>query len=127
MKLSRKNRLLTALIALFSMLFMQLAVASHPCPVAQDHGLPTSAMASGMPGCEQSSDPALCHAHCRDGQSALDRAELPVVAPAAVIVSAPSAPIEPSVAGPQPVVEPASWLERTTAPPIAIRHCCFRI
>jgi hypothetical protein len=114
MKLPRKHRFLTALIALFGMLFMQLAVASYTCP---------------MPGCDQvdQAQPALCHAHCQDGTSSLDKAEAPVVAPAAVIVFAILAPLEPLAPLGPPGAEPASFLQRSTAPPISIRHCCFRI
>ena len=115
MKLPRKYRFLTALIALFGMLFMQLAVASYACPT--------------MPGCDQldPAQPALCHAHCQDGKASLDKAEAPVVSPAAVIVSALPAPLAPLAALGLPGAEPASFLQRSTAPPISIRHCCFRI
>jgi hypothetical protein len=114
MKLPRQHRILTALIALFGMLVMQLAVASYACP---------------MPGCDQvdQTQPALCHAHCQDGKSSPDKAEAPVVAPAAVIVCAVPAPLEPLAPAGLPGAEPASFLQRSTAPPISIRHCCFRI
>ena len=114
MKLPRKHRILTALIALFGMLFMQLAVAAYACP---------------MPGCDQidEAQPALCHAHCQAGKSAPDKAEAPVVTPAAVIVTAILAPPEPLAPVGLPGAEPASFLQRSTAPPISIRHCCFRI
>lgn len=134
MKLSRKYRILTALIALFSMLFMQAAVASYNCPGEQSDRSTDSmgaeqSSAPAMPGCDQPdpASPALCHAHCVDGKSSLDKPEAPTVTPAVVLVSTILLPMEPLLVSPQPVAEQPSLLHRTTAPPIAIRHCCFRI
>ena len=84
MKLPRKYRILTALVALFSMLFMQLAVAAYVCPDAQG-GRGSETMAADqspmqlMPGCDQPDPaaPALCHAYCQDGKSSLDKPEAP--------------------------------------------------
>lgn len=134
MKLPRKYRLLTALVALFGMLFMQLAVAAYACPgLASGNGSDTmasngSAMPS-MPDCDQPDpvNPALCHAHCQDGKSSLDKADVPVVSPAAVMVSTILTPFEPLIPAPITGAQPPSFLHRTTAPPIAIRNCCFRI
>ena len=134
MRPSRNHRILTALIALFSMLFMQAAVASYSCPDLQSEGAPDSwvdnqASASKMPGCDQpdAASPSLCHAHCLDGKSSLDKPEVPTVTPAVAIVSTILLPLQPLLALPLPASEQASFLQRTTAPPIAIRHCCFRL
>lgn len=133
MKLSRTHRILTALIALFSMLFMQAAVASYTCPALQGGDLGSTVVdqpsMAAMPGCDRpdTGNPALCHAHCLDGKSSLDKPQVPTVTPAAVLVSTLLFPLEPLLASPQPVAEQPSFLRRATAPPIAIRHCCFRI
>ncbi len=134
MKLSRKNRILAALIALFSMLFMQAAVASYTCPDLQSEGAPDGwvtdqAPASKMPGCDQPdvASPGLCQAHCLDGKSSLDKPEAPTVTPAPVIVSTILLPLQPLLALPQPAAEQSALLQRITTPPIAIRHCCFRL
>lgn len=129
------HRFLAALIALFGLLFMQLAVASYACPglgagVASELVVESSDAARSMPACEQpdSEQPALCHAHCEDGKSSPGKHESPAVSPAAVIVAAVSHVYEPAFAGTVPGAEPSpSLLRRTTAPPISIRHCCFRI
>jgi hypothetical protein len=127
MKLSRKHRILTTLVALFGMLFMQLAVASYHCPALQ----PPTATAQGitLPDCHQpqAANAALCHAHCHDSQPSPDKTEMPAVSPAALIGSVLASAIEPVEPGPSPAVEPASMLQRSTAPPLAIRHCCLRI
>ena len=136
MKLPRKHRILTALIALFGMLFMQLAVASYACPgmKAESGGsgaaeVVQSAMPS-MPDCDQQPDadqPAVCHAHCQDGKASPDKAEPLAVSPAAVMVSTIFSRLEPPVALTMPAFEPSFFLHRSTAPPVSIRYCCFRI
>ena len=136
MKLSRPHRLLTALVALFGMLFMQWAVASYACPSLQAGNGSGAAQAAQtdmppMPDCDQqepdAARPALCHAHCHDGEASPDRAEAPAVFPAAVLVSfLPVAP-EPFVADSSLDAEALSFLHRATAPPVSIRHCCLRL
>lgn len=134
MKLPRRYRILTALIALFGMLFMQFAVAAYACPGLQG-GDTSQAMVDDatamqtMPGCDQpdAAKPALCHAHCQDGKSSLDKPQTPVVSPAAVIVSAILTPLEPLTPAHSFGARPDFLLSRITSPPIAIRHCCFRI
>jgi hypothetical protein len=132
MNLSRKHRIVTALIALFGMLFMQFAVAAYACPGLDSVRQPVvedAAAMQGMPGCDQidPTTPALCHAHCVDGQSSLDKPQSPVASPAAVIVAAILTPVEPLMPAASPGALPDSSLRRITSPPIAIRHCCLRI
>lgn len=135
MKLRRKYRVLTALVALFGVLFAQLAVAAYVCPsLLQGDQHPTtmagdpSAM-QWMPNCDQpdSTEPALCLAHCQDAKSSLDKADLPTVAPAAFIVSSILTAMAPPHFARMRDVERDSFLLRITSPPISIRHCCFRI
>lgn len=134
MKMHRTQRILTTLVALFGMLFMQLAVAAYACPGLLDSDMPqtmanSASPMSSMPGCDQSdrAEPALCHAHCLDGKSSLDKPQTPVASPAAVIVSAILRPIEPRLPARTSGAPPDFLLSRSTSPPIAIRHCCFRI
>ena len=136
MKPLRTRRLLSALVALLGMLFMQWAVASYACPgwqAGSDGGAAQAAQPDmpPMPDCDQqppdAARSALCHAHCHDGQASPDRAEAPVVFPAAVIVSTLPAAPEPLVADASPDAEPPSFLHRATAPPVSIRHCCLRL
>jgi hypothetical protein len=117
------------------MLFMQLAVASYACPGLQgddasQRTVEPAEVARSMPGCDQpdSEQPTLCHVHCQDGKSSLSKQEAPAVSPAVVLVAALVHVLEPTIALALPGVEPSpSLLLRTTAPPISIRHCCFRI
>lgn len=136
MKLSRPSRWYAALVALISMLFMQLAVAAYACPelgVGRDTGHGQAMMAAGS-GHEMSScqtpdpvQPALCHAHGQVGKQSLDKPELPPVQPfMAVGLAIPLHPVDTSELAPPPPAEIA-FLARTTAPPLTIRNCCFRI
>lgn len=132
MTFSRRNRLTVVLIALVSLLFMQLAVAGYVCPASgTDSARGGMVMADGMPCAESmsmamdESQPALCQAHCQAGKQSLDKYELP--SPIAidampanftlVVVSTPytGAALQ------------TPHLMHATAPPLAIQNCCFRI
>ena len=128
----RRNRLLTMLIALVSLLFMQLALASYSCPGAASRVAETGTRAlTGMP-CEETTagamdqqQPGLCHAHCQAEHQSADKYQ--VLAPAMQIELATS--LIPPRLIPVPLGAPlqAPLLTRTTAPPLAVRYCCFRI
>ena len=81
---NRRNRLITVLFALVSLLFMQLAVASYVCPGTASKVAEVAAMAEADMPCAESmtlamdeSQPNLCQAHCQAGQQTADRYELP--------------------------------------------------
>lgn len=137
MRLSRRPRLLTAFITLFSVLFMQLAVAAYACPGLQSTPIAgmadmhlDSASDADMPECDGMVDteqPALCHAYSQVGKQSLDKPPVPDVAPAVPVMLV-------SIIGDidytfQPVSKhaEADWLMRSSSPPISVRNCCFRI
>jgi hypothetical protein len=136
MRLSRRSRFAAAVIALLGVLFTQLAVAAYACPrmqIAQAMASIAAPVAAAnhhdMPGCGGMAveKPTLCQDHGQGGNQSLDKPELPHVSPfmTATLMQAvhhderalPSA--IPSAAG--------LSLTRTTAPPLSIQHCCFRI
>lgn len=123
--LSRSSRFVTALIALFSILFMQLAVAAYACPtMTMQHG---DEMAMSHCAGMDMAQPSLCNVHDQAGDQSLNTPELPQVQPfiatTFTLVFHDVETIDNSIA-----VTPASLLlTRTTAPPVAIRNCCFRI
>jgi len=135
MKMSKPFRLIAALLALFSLLFAQMAVASYVCPgmplgtaggaVTLSIGSPPAEM-SGCIGMDMA-QPGLCQAYDQAGNQSLDKPEVPAVAsfiPVELVVALHF----PDVASPSAVTPSQSLpLTRATAPPIAIRHCCFRI
>lgn len=129
MKFSSSSRILTMLLALCSMLFMQLALASYVCPVMTNGPAPVT-MAE-MPGCDGTDmqQPALCHAHSQDqaAKQSLDKPDLPQVAAFITgnwvrVISA----LDLSASqGPRFAKRAPQHL--ALAPDIAILHCCFRI
>ena len=130
MKLSRPSRFLAALVTLFSLLFTQLAVASYACP-ARDAAVMIMAKAAvhaDMPGCRDmdQQQPGMCAAHCDAGHQSLDTPGAPhlqafVAAELTVVLREGAAQFA------IPCRPTETRLTRTTAPPLMIRNCCFRI
>lgn len=136
MKISRSSRLAALCIALFSMLFMQLAVAAYACPCLGGGALRSMAADATeghaeMIHCDgmDIEQVGLCQAlsHGEASKQSAHNPQIPDVPPfipveliqalhlienfSAVLLSPPV----------------TTSLMRTSAPPIAIRHCCFRI
>jgi hypothetical protein len=123
MKLRRSHRLVAAVLALVSLLFMQLSVAAYACPMQAPE------MAAPMADCQgmDRASATLCQAHAEPVKQSLDKAGTPAVQPfvaAAVLFEvAALEPLMPRSAS----VAPSSIPAAGAAPPIAILHCCFRI
>ncbi|MBC7686171.1 MAG: hypothetical protein H7176_13225 [Bdellovibrionales bacterium] len=131
MNFSRPSRFFAALVTLFCLLFTQLALASYVCPQSARAQLSLSAESSTavLPDCGEmdTQQPSLCNAHCDDGKQTLDTSVAPHVGP-----FVPSTLIFVLHAANQaaPLLgsgEAALPLQRATAPPVAIRNCCFLI
>jgi hypothetical protein len=132
MKQSRRTRFLTALVALFSQLFMQLAVAAYACPKlapVQQRAVIFDASGQTMVDCPNvdKQNPSLCQAHSQKAAQSIDKAEPPSIQPFTALglimhVAMPEAPEE-SGSG----IAAVSLQARSTAPPISIRNCCFRL
>lgn len=128
----RRHRLFTVLFALCSLLFMQLAVAGYSCPGSESRVQEIAAMAqAGMPCADSMSmalddeQPNLCKAHCEPVQAASDHDTVQVPALAADNGVPHAAPL--AIALPPRFAPQQSLLARATAPPLAIRNCCFRL
>lgn len=123
MKFRRTSRIVAAVVALFSMLFMQLAVASYACPVA-GNPVATGAQCAGM----DPAQPSLCKAKATNlaAKQSLDKPDLPPVLPfvaadlAGIVTSNAWAPDSSEGAAAPPS------LARSLSPPHSIEHCCFR-
>lgn len=110
------------MVALFSMLFMQLAVASYSCPggVLSATGAPCAGM--------DPAQPSLCKAKAINlaAKQSLDKADVPPVPPfiplelAGLVLAADWLPLPAQAAAAPPS------LAHSTAPPIPIQNCCFR-
>lgn len=134
MKLPRYSRVVAALLAMVSMLFSQLAIAAYACPnnevVQSAQALVAEAVTHdhhATMDCEQVMDQtALCHAHCQAEKQSIDKPQIPNLTPSVAILLIPA--ISDSTVPYRPVIAVAgTWLMRDSAPPLSIRHCCFRI
>lgn len=142
MRLPRTSRLIAATIVLFSILFMQLAVSAYACPAlslghdgqmsGQMHGQINASMhttPADMVPCEDMDmeQPNLCHASHQTNTQSLDKPATPPLAPFVAVGY--GLPIGLDVLSSERFTgSPTSaFLTHATAPPLAIRHCCFRI
>ena len=132
MSVLRRHHLTTVLLALFSLLFMQLAVAGYSCPVSGSQRENVAAVAPAEMPCAGSmastldeAQPSLCHAHCQGGEQASDNqpAQLPVMGLGSLLFHT-VALLAPPVPGTAPL---PSLMARATAPSLAIRNCCLRL
>jgi hypothetical protein len=108
----------TALLLAISVLFMQFAVAAYACP--------SMVKMDGCAGMDMAA-PSLCHAHDHSGSQSLDKPPTPAIAP--FVATGMIAVIDAVGDGfPTRPERPTPFLlARATAPPVAIRNCCFRI
>jgi hypothetical protein len=126
----RKIRLMSAAVALLSLLFMQLAVAAYACPnlVRSERTVMLDSSGRPMADCPEADkqSPTLCHEHTYKSASSLDKADAPSVMPfLATGFALPLLWVEnlaPARNVPSLVLHASG-----TSPPIAIRHCCFRL
>lgn len=134
MRLPRISRLIAATILLFSILFMQLAVSAYACPalnLGNDDQLTSSVHAkpADMVACQDMDmeQPSLCHASHQTDKQSLDKPATPPLAPFVAVgyglpISLNTLTYQRPLGWPAP-----AFLTYATAPPIAIRNCCFRI
>ncbi|GAB3478642.1 hypothetical protein [Polaromonas eurypsychrophila] len=129
---NRRQRFVTVLFALMSLLFMQLAVAAYACPAGSLMQQTGMAENSAMPCAESmtafvtdNEQPSLCAAHCKADQQSADTNPSPgLTAPA--MLSSDYALLRlnlPSLVAPLE----APLLMRNHARSVAVRHCCFRL
>ncbi|MBI2770418.1 MAG: hypothetical protein HYX47_12400 [Burkholderiales bacterium] len=125
----RRHRVITVLVALFSLLFMQLAVAGYACPVESNVAETMSMAEAGMPCAgemvKDTEQPSLCHAHCQGAQQTVEKVQTPT--PMGAVATGFTHTIEPARVSPPARPAQAPSMLRTTAPSIAVRNCCFRI
>lgn len=134
MRRSRQFRCITVFITLFSLLFMQLAVASYSCPgemprseeAYADSGALVQHEASGCAGMDKA-QPSLCHAHAQTGHQSLDKPELPQVGPFVAAYIAASFVLCAAHEGDAPPRANLALLMDLSAPSLAIQYCCFRL
>ena len=124
--LARSSRAFVALCAIASLLSMQLAVAAYVCP--HDRGAAVMDVAQDEPGCHEMdrANPALCYSHCEHQAQSIEKLggfTVPAAIPAGLHVV--QVHVVPACI--ESAKDQRSILARSTAPPLAIRHCCLRI
>ncbi len=131
---NHRKRFAIVLFALVNLLFMQLAVAGYACPggLFQPGGDQAAAMAqAGMPCAESlaltmdEEQPNLCAAHCKAEQQTADKHQVSGLASLADLAS--NFPLPRVTVTSLGVPLQAPLLRRSTAPPLTVRNCCFRI
>jgi hypothetical protein len=136
MRLSYPSRFVIAVIALFCAVFTQFAVASYVCPMLTGNDIAAKRALVAMDRGSMSdcggmdiAQVGLCHAHTHNltNKHSLDKPDVPAVSPfiAAGFVSMPGR-LEYRLLSFHTAPQ-SSLLARATAPPLAVRHCCFRI
>ena len=128
----RQSRLITVLFALVSLLFMQLAVAAYACQndaskvvQAKVTDMADMPCAESMVMTVDDGQPSLCHAHCQATEQSADKYQVPTAIDVALL------PSGLTLGGVFPIFASVSlqapYLQRTTAPPLAIQNCCLRL
>jgi hypothetical protein len=128
----RPSRLITVLVALVSLLFMQLAVAAYACEGGASKAAQAKLTAMADMPCAESmvmavdkGQPSLCHAHCQAAEQSADKYQVPSAIDVALLPSGLTLDgVFPLFAN---VALQAPYLQRTTAPPLAIQNCCLRL
>ena len=123
----RKHRWI-ALIALFGLLFQQVAMAMYVCPIESAGSVQSAPVAAQQAPChaQDRSDPARCAQHCHPVAASADHAA-PLLVPTALFSESwsgllahldalretplPSTPVDP----------------HANAPPLRVQHCTFQI
>jgi hypothetical protein len=133
MKPSRSTRFVAAVIAVISLLFTQLALASYVCPgTTTPERMTMAAVDNGMSGMDHctgmdKAQPSLCLAHNHSGPQSLNKPDLPSVLPYLLIGPVLSVVLLNDGVAPPDVFAAIPSLSHATEPTLAIRHCCFRI
>ena len=125
--MKRSSRLLAAWLALFAVLFSQLALAAYACPFLAAPAEMTAPMPQGCDGMPLDLEqPTLCRAHSQQGDQSLDKPLVSLPQPALLRGLDSDWGLDPGL-DPGLPGEQLSLLARPTAPAVALRHCCLRI
>jgi len=127
----RRYRLITAIVTLCALLLSQVALAAYACP-GPAKALEVVKMAEAAMPCAESmalvmdqEQPGLCHAHCEASQLSSDHYQVPALAnltQMGVVLTL-------AATGQATVLHELQTplMRREAGPPLAVRHCCFRI
>lgn len=127
----RRYRLITVIFAMCTLVLSQAALAAYACP-GLERALEVAQMAKvGMPCADTTSlvmdrdQPGLCEAHCEAPQLSADNYQLPPLASLDQMGAVLTVAANSQQRSPHELQVPL--LRREAGPPLAVRHCCFRI
>tara|TARA_R110001599_G_scaffold353676_1_gene594997 strand:+ start:16680 stop:17120 length:441 start_codon:yes stop_codon:yes gene_type:complete len=128
MRRSRQSRVVVVLLALISILFMQLAMASYVCQDLQ-FGLAANMMSADVIAVQDCHDIDAVQPNLCDEYAYADKQveHVPHISRAAPFVAIGFALPVLFMASASQLPTHAVALTRATAPSLAIGHCCFRI
>lgn len=124
------TRKLVSLLSIVAMVFAQMAVAAYACPMqfqGLDNAVAKVSASAADAGESDSASPALCKRHCENEQQNVnDSPQAPAAFSfeTALTLTLPLV-MQSATLRDAPVTTPS--LRNATAPPLSIRHCCFRI
>jgi hypothetical protein len=122
-----------ALIALFGLLFQQIAMATYRCPIEQSGQTPAQqSPAAQQAPChsadptDDAADPARCAQHCHPVTASVDNAA-PLTVPPGLLTEAWALPLALRSVAVAKGISRTPISPHTTAPPLTVQHCTFQI
>ena len=127
---SRHLRRAVAALGTVALLYAQAAVAMHACAAMPMNapGVDSEAQtANGTAPCDggKIDEPALCFHHCQDARQAVDHNQPPAPGFVATLIYH-FERLQDGASFFSAGRSPNELLTRVTAPPVAVRNCCFR-
>ena len=130
--MTRRLRLFTVLVSLFSLLLSSAALAGYACP-GVERAVVVAQMAEMDAPCAETmskamddAQPGLCHAHCQNSSQSADHFQPPVLADLVQLGGALTV-AEVAFRSDRAQRISVTQLQRNSGPPLAVRNCCFRI
>jgi hypothetical protein len=128
---SRHFRRVVAALATVALLYAQAAVAMHACaamPMKAPGADSEAQTAHGPAPCDggKVDEPALCFHHCQDARQAVDHSQPPAPGFVATLIYHFERPQDGASFFSVGRSRSDELLTRVTAPPVAVRNCCFR-
>lgn len=126
--MNRFTRKLVSLLGIAAVLFAQLAVSAHACPMqlmGPDMVADTAGAADENSGGTDTDSPALCQKHCEHAQQSVN--DNPQTLAFVTFEPAFEFTILIDAVARITSTAPSPALLHPTSPPLSIRNCCFRI
>ena len=126
--MNRLTRKLVSLLSIVALVLTQLAVVAYACPMqfqGLDDVVESVGAATPDAGGSDADSPALCKKHCENGQQNVNDSSQTLAMCAFEAAPTIALVIQPATMHDAPAATPS--LRNATAPPLSIRHCCFRI